>query len=191
MVALLAVGLPTLALASWARPARVRRGSLVRRLMHFVLPSAILQSAFGLAIYLAYLIPAYQTMSAGAPLADTTIIFDQALLVGQTALAIFSIFCGLLLVVFVEPPSVWWAGGDTCGGDHRPAWLALGLLVGFIIFLFVPGARNFFDFTPMRYYDYLIIGGAAVVWGFLLRATWRSRLLDRFLEVNLSEEALG
>jgi cation-transporting ATPase E len=191
MVALLAVGLPTLALASWARPARVRRGSLVRRLMHFVLPTAILQSAFGLAIYLAYLIPAYQTLAAGAPLRDTTVVFDQALLVGQTALAIFSIFCGLLLIVFVEPPSTWWAGGDTCGGDRRPAWLALGLLVAFIVFLFVPGARNFFDFTPMRYYDYLIIGGVSVVWGLLLRATWRSQLLDRFLEVNLSEDAHG
>jgi cation-transporting ATPase E len=188
MVALLAVGIPTLALASWARPARLPRIGLLRHLLHFILPAAILQSVFGLAIYLGYLVPAYQRLvNDPAAINVTSALFDEALLVGQTALAIFSIFCGLLLVIFVEPPTEWWAGGDTWQKDRRPAVLAAALLVGFIVFLFIPGARNFFDFTPMRYYDYFIIGGAALVWGLLLRFTWRSHLLDRFLEVNLSE----
>ena len=189
MVALLAVGLPTLALATWARPERVPRGGLLRRLLHFVLPATITQSVFGLAVYLAYLVPYYEnTLTNSEILPDANAVFNQALLAGQTALAIFSIFCGLLLVVFVEPPSPWWAGGDKYTGDRRPALLALGLLAGFIIFLFLPGASNFFDFTPMRYYDYFILGAVALVWGFLMRAVWRSHLLDRFLEVKLSDE---
>jgi cation-transporting ATPase E len=187
MVALMAVGLPTLALAAWARPARPPHTSLLRRLLHFVLPATVLQSLFGLGIYLAYLTAAFYALAPGSPMLPALPAYEDALLVGQTALAVFSIFCGLLLVVFVEPPSAWWAGGDACRGDRRPAFLALGLLVGFVVFLFVPGARTFFDFTPMRTYDYLIIGGLAVVWGLLLRRVWRSRLLDRFLEVDLSE----
>ena len=189
MVALLAVGLPTLALAAWARPERVPRGGLLRRLLHFVLPASLTQSVFGLAVYLSYMVPNYQNALANlAAGADTNAIFEQALLGGQTALAVFSIFCGLLLVFFVEPPSPWWSGGDKYTGDRRPAYLALGLLVAFIIFLFLPGASNFFDFSPMRFYDYFILGAAALVWGLLMRWVWRSHLLDRFLEVKLNEE---
>jgi len=62
MVALLSVGISTLALAGWARPARVPRVGLIRRLMHFILPAALLQSVFGLGIYLAYMVPAYEAM---------------------------------------------------------------------------------------------------------------------------------
>ena len=188
MVALLTVGISTLALAAWARPARVPRTSLLRRLIHFVLPSALLQSLFGLGIYLAYLVPAYQSSGALPHLADRAALFDHALLVGQTALAIFSIYCGLLLVIFVEPPTQWWAGGDVFSGDRRPAWLAVGLLAGFSLFLFIPGASNFFDFTRLKFYDYFIIGGAALAWALILRATWRSNLLERFLEIKLQED---
>jgi cation-transporting P-type ATPase E len=188
MVALMAVGLPTLALAAWARPGHVPRTNLVRRLMHFVLPATLTQSLFGVGIYLAYMVPAFNALAPNSPMIPSVRAYDEALLVGQTALAIFSIFCGLLLVVFVEPPTRWWEGGDAFSGDRRPALLALDLLAGFMVFLFLPGARNFFDFTPMKYYDYLILGGLALAWGLLVRATWRSHLLDRFLGLNLGEE---
>ncbi len=187
MVALLAVGIPTLALAAWSRPAPVPHTSMLRRLMHFVLPASILQSIFGLGIYLAYLVPAYQYELSTHPAANTMAAFDKALLVGQTSLAVFSIFCGLMLLVFVEPPSPWWVGGDSLSGDRRPAVLALILLAAFIFFLFQPRAGGFFDFSRLKYYDYFIIGAGSIAWGLLLRRVWRSRLLDRFLEVNLSE----
>ena len=188
LVALLAVGIPTLALASWSRPAPVPHTSMLRRLMHFVLPASILQCLFGLGVYLAYMIPAYQSLISAYPAVNTFPAFDQSLLVGQTALAVFSIFCGLLLLVFVEPPTPWWAGGDTSSGDRRPAILALGLLAAFIIFLLFPRAGGFFDFSRLKYYDYFIIGGVSIVWGFILRKVWRTRLLDRFLEVDLSDK---
>ncbi len=187
IVALLAVGIPTLALAAWSRPAPVPHTSMLRRLMHFVLPASILQSFFGLAIYLAYLVPTYQyelSISVGL---NTMPAFENALLVGQTSLAVFSIFCGLMLLVFVEPPTPWFEGGDRLSGDRRPAILAIVLLAAFIVFLFMPGAGGFFDLSRLKYYDYFIIGAAAIAWGLLLRRVWRSRLLDRFLEVDLSE----
>jgi len=156
-------------------------------LMHFVLPASILQSFFGLGIYLAYLVPTYQyelSISVGL---NTMQAFENALLVGQTSLAVFSIFCGLMMLVFVEPPTPWFEGGDRLSGDRRPAILAIVLLAAFIVFLFMPGAGGFFDLSRLKYYDYFIIGAAAIAWGLLLRRVWRSRLLDRFLEVDLSE----
>jgi cation-transporting ATPase E len=188
LVALLAVGIPTLALASWSRPAPVPHTSMLRRLMHFILPASLLQSIFGIGVYLAYMIPAYQNLASKNSAINSFPAFDQSLLVGQTALAVFSIFCGLLLLVFVEPPNPWWVGGDTLSGDRRPAILAAVLLVAFIIFLLFPRAGGFFDFSRLKYYDYFIIGAVSIVWGIILRKVWRSRLLDRFLEVNLSEK---
>ncbi len=67
LVALLAVGIPTLALAAWSRPAPVPHTSMLRRLMHFVLPASILQCLFGLGVYLAYMIPAYQSLITAYP----------------------------------------------------------------------------------------------------------------------------
>lgn len=187
MVALMAVGLPTLALAAWARPARAPRTNLLRRLLHFVLPATLLQSMFGLGIYLAYLVPAFFALSPFGLMVESAPVFDQALVVGQTALAIFSILCGLILVIFVEPPSKWWIAGDALSGDRRPTWLALGMMVAFMVFLFLPGARDFFDFAPLRLLDYAIIAGLVVIWALVLRAAWRSHLLDRFLEVDLGD----
>jgi cation-transporting ATPase E len=156
--------------------------------MHFVLPASILQCIIGLGVYLAYMIPAYQNLITNNSAIKSFPAFDQSLLIGQTALAVFSIFCGLLLLVFVEPPTPWWAGGDSLSGDRRPAILALGLLAAFIVFLLLPRAGGFFDFSRLKYYDYFIIGAVSIVWGIILRKVWRSRLLDRFLEVDLSDK---
>ena len=41
----------------------------------------------------------------------------------------FLTVCGLLLVMFVEPPSRFWAGRDEPSGDRRPTWLAIVLLL--------------------------------------------------------------
>jgi cation-transporting ATPase E len=39
---------------------------------------------------------------------------------------------GLLLVMFVEPPSRYWAVADETCGDRRPTWLAMVLLIGLL-----------------------------------------------------------
>jgi cation-transporting ATPase E len=92
---------------------------------------------------------------------------------------------GLLLIPFAEPPTRFWSAGDELSGDWRPTLLALALLAACVAILRIDALRAFFELAPLRAIDYAIIAGVAVAWAYLLRFTWRKRLLDRFLSVDL------
>ena len=185
VLALFAVGLPTLLLVAWAKPGPTPKGNLERRMLRFVLPASLTLSIFGLLVFAGFLAVGAQESLLANPLAGSRFIISRALPQAQTALAAFSILCGLLLLIFVEPPSKFWVGGDEYSGDRRPTYLALGLLVVFMIFLAVPSLGGFFDFQPLSALAYLILFATAVVWAFILRWTWRSKLVERFFGLNL------
>jgi cobalamin synthase len=84
-------------------------------------------------------------------------------------------------VMFVEPPSRFWAGRDEPSGDRRPTWLAITLLIGLLAISFVPTLSGMFDLRPIGPLDAAIIAAAAAVWVFLVRWAWRRHLLERFL----------
>jgi cation-transporting P-type ATPase E len=96
----------------------------------------------------------------------------------------FLTVCGLLLVMFVEPPSRFWAGTDEPSGDRRPTWLAILLLLGLLAIAVVPPLSGLFDLRPVRPLDAAVVAVAAAVWVFLVRWAWRRHLLERFLGTN-------
>jgi cation-transporting ATPase E len=165
VLALLTVGIPTLALAIWARPARPPR-SLLRSVSHFVFPAAFTVAVVALAVYLIYL--------------QTT---DDAH-IARTALTTFTVLCGLLLIPFVEPPTQAWVGGDKLSGDRRPALLALALLALFSLIVLLPVSRDFFELALLRPLDYALIALAVVVWAAALRFIWRRRLFEWWLGIE-------
>jgi cation-transporting ATPase E len=185
LLALLTVGLPTLALAGWARPGPASRRGLVRSLLHFVLPAALTLSLVGLAVYAVYLVTSYETMLASNLSLSEGEMFGRAVGIAQTALTTLTVFCGLLLVPFVEPPTPAWVGGNRLAGDWRPSILALLLFAAYGLILAYEPLRTFFGLTPLRAIDYVIVAAVAVAWAYLLRFTWRERLLDRFLSLDL------
>ena len=104
----------------------------------------------------------------------------------QMSLTYVAITCGTLLLVFVEPPNMWWVGGDKLSGDWRPTFLAIGLLILFVVFLMIPAIREFYGLTLLQQPGhYLIIVLATILWVFFLRLVWRTRLVDRYLNVKL------
>ena len=89
--------------------------------------------------------------------------------------------------MFVKPPTKWWAGGDVLSGDWRPTLLSIGLLLLFIIFLVTPALREFYGLTLLRQSDhYVVIALAVIIWLFILRFVWRARLVERYLNMDLS-----
>jgi cation-transporting ATPase E len=166
ILTLITEGIPTLALAAWARPGALPRHSFVRSLLHIVLPAALSISLVGLGLYL------------GERLANSQ------LLSAQSALTTFSVLCGVLLIPFVATPMK--TGFDSKGlrEEWRPSLLALGLLLSYGIVLAVSPLRSLFDLMPLGMSDYTLIGIAAIAWGLSLCFVWRFRLLERFLQVD-------
>jgi len=164
ILALLTVGIPILALAAWARPGTPPR-SIIRSTSHFVFPAAFSISVLSFGVYLYYL---------GT---------NGSLDIARSALTTATVFCGLVLILFVEPPVEAWVGGDVLSGDWRPTLLAFGLLLLYGLILRNSTLRNFFELAPLRWLDYVLIGILVAVWAIVLRWVWRTRLFERFLSV--------
>ena len=194
IITLITVGIPAILLAIWAQPTKLE-DTLARRLLHFVLPAALLSSVIGLIVF--YIALDFRSREVIQQFADpgSTPTPDQidlilrqhaALLlpVPQTALATFLVFVGLFLVIFVEPPSAWWTGGDVLSGDKKPALLAVALMALFVIISFTPPLQTLFSLEPLQWQYVAIVAAAVPIWLLLIRIFWRHKLLDSFLELG-------
>lgn len=203
LLTFMAVGLPTLALATWARPDKIR-GRLLASVVHFVVPAALITFFFGFLIYIGFLVVyidvnnvppevnaetvAQFAETAGIEVTDpTAFAVEDAAVFARTALTIFTSLCGLMLVIFVEPPHPIFVAGDALSPDRRPTYLVLGMLVILIMIIVVPPARNFFELVLLRPADYLILAATFVVWAITLRMAWRHRWLQRFLGIETND----
>jgi cation-transporting ATPase E len=188
LLTLLTVGIPSVALAAWARPDLAVRPAGLRGVFHFVLPAAVTLALVELGVHLvAYL----SVANALAPTLGEATAQAQATAVAQSAVTSVGILCGLLLVVFVEPPSEVWVGGDQLSGDWRPGLLALGLLLGYATLLAVPALRAFFTLVPLDGLAYVLLVVTAALWALVVRWLWRTRLFERFLGVDWDEAQLN
>jgi cation-transporting ATPase E len=178
VLSVLTVGIPSVALAVWASPRRVRGPSLGSELIGFVLPVAVVSSLLGLLVF-------YGVLLAEAALSgsDSQAEILSAVPLAQSALISFLVFCGLLVLVFLKPPSRWWARAAEVSPDRRPAVLAVVLMVAFVVISAVPGLRRLFDLQPMNLEAVGIAVLAVVIWVLVLRLIWRARLLERYLAV--------
>jgi cation-transporting P-type ATPase E len=203
LLVLLTVGIPTFGLAIWARPGSKAERSLIREVLHFIIPAGFSIFFFGLIVYVVafFFSATYFSPRDISPqdIQDFQIytgvnydisaredyIVEVSELVAQTSLTVFTLFAGLLLIVFVEPPTQFFVGGDVYSGDKRPAVLAVVMLVAYGVIALVEPLRRFFELIALPYYIYALIALITLVWMFMLRRAWRGRWLQRFLEVDL------
>jgi cation-transporting ATPase E len=160
VLALLTVGVPALFLALWAHPARPGTDAL-RRILQLVVPPAVALTVLGL--------PLYWWMARDGDV-------DAA----RTAFTTFATFCGLGLLVLLDPPvgdSL--SGADHDGPDWRPTLLALALLAIYAAFFVVPWTRDFFELTPLPLAEFVLIGALALVWAVAVMAAWQGRVYER------------
>lgn len=148
-------------------------------MFRFALPAACTLALVGFAVYVGYFVVGMHAIPTNGPDRLPAALAAQA--AAQTALTVVSVLCGLLLVVFVEPPTLAWTGGDVLSGDRRPATLAALLLAAFAAILAIPPLRDSFELSPLAPADYVLLGLVAAGWAVLVRWTWRARLLDRLL----------
>ncbi len=184
IVTTLVVGIPTIGVAFWAQPGQPPRRSMVRSTLHFVLPATLTLAITGLFVYLAYLVIVILV----APIPDEFVsrdMLEDLLVVPRSALVTILIYCGLLLIPFLKPPSGFWEGGAPRSGDWRYTLTALAMLLLYFVIVLIPPLRQIVDLAWLGISGYVMLGGVALGWGLLLRTMWRQHLLDRFLGVDL------
>ncbi|WAL58311.1 HAD-IC family P-type ATPase [Thermocoleostomius sinensis] len=180
IVSLIGVGFPTMFIPVWAKPGLLPRRSMVRSMLHFVVPATLTLTLVSLVIYLFYLVVAVLDLPPISGVAQV----NHA--IPRSALVTILVMGELLLIPFLKPPTTAWVGGEPLSGDWRYSIVALLLFGGYLLILAIPPLRQFFELYPLSKVSYLFIGLVALEWCFILRAVWRSRFLDRVLGIDLS-----
>ncbi|MBE3558581.1 MAG: HAD-IC family P-type ATPase [Ktedonobacteraceae bacterium] len=173
------VGVPALALAYWARPGRGQDDGLLGSLLRFVLPTAMTTCLVAIIVYLAVFLPAYLAHPHPAnPLRE------GALPLAQTALTVFTVLCGLIVVLFVKPPGRSRPGQQGDHGNWRPTLLVLLLFACFLGILATPPLRELFNLQALDLLNYTVISGATLLWTLLMLLIWRFHLFERFFQLQ-------
>lgn len=187
LVAFLTTGIPTPLIALWARSGAPATRGVVRQLLRFMLPAMVLSSFVGVLVFFGTLATAMGTLV--PPIASGDQLVELAVREAQTALTTFLVLSGLILVVFAEPPTAWWAGADQLAGDWRPTLSVLVALVIYVVILAVPQLRTLATLTLMGPSTIALILVGTLVWTLALRWVWRSNALERFLTVDFGHRA--
>jgi cation-transporting ATPase E len=189
------VGIPSLFLIRWARP-QARQVDLLPSLLRFVIPAAILTMLFGVALYTFYYTRVLEKMDTyQIPLqviqhfeefTGLTYAVDEkfrpaaASIVAQTVLSIFISVTAFLLILFLEPPVRFFTGWTHQSPDKRPALLALGLFLAFVVVILTPDLAYYFALFPVGRGVAIILGIVIFLWVLALRTIWRTHLFASF-----------
>lgn len=192
LVTLFSVGIPTVALALWARPGAIGKGTLGQRLTHFVLTPTIVTTIFALLVLYGTLVGELLAITSLSTLHTPAIIvplYPAALFRAQSTLVAFLLIVGLLTIIFVEPPTPWWTGGDELSGDWKPTLLAGALFLVFLAIFIVKPSRDLFAVAALGIPEFIVAIVAAILWMFLVRWLWRARAFERYLGIGRTGEA--
>ncbi len=154
---------------------------MILSLVRFVLPASVTFCLVAIGVYLAVLLPAVATLP---PPANP--YREGALPLAQTALTLFAVLCGLAVVLFVQPPARLDQHGQR--RNWRPTLLVLGLFTCLVGVLAIVPLRAFFNLQALDAFDYLIIGGATVLWAALVQTIWHFHLFERLLQLEWKRE---
>jgi len=99
---------------------------------------------------------------------------------------VFAVLCGLAVVLFVQLPTRLDLHGQR--RNWRPTLLVLGLFTCLVGVLAVAPLRAFFNLQVLDAFDYLIIGGATVLWAALVQTIWQFHLFERLLQLEWKRE---
>ncbi len=175
ILAFLTGAVPALALAAWAQapqPPRQRKSSLFADALHISVPASLMMSVFGMGIFIGFSIITGASAGVG----------QERL--AQTALTIFGLLCDMALMVFIAPPTRFWAIRGPVTNDWRPSLLAAGLVALFLMLFAIPALRNFFELVTLTFAESCLLVGLALAWMGATYLSWRWHVLERFLRLT-------
>ena len=116
--------------------------------------------------------------------ANTDFTTAAATIGAQTGLSTFVCLASFVIILFLFPPTRFFAAWTHPTDDRRPTLLVLGLLVAFAAVLFVPALSTYFGLTGPTPPIFVAVLPALLLWFGVLTAVFRLRLLDRVLGLD-------
>lgn len=174
-----AIVIPNILLPIWAAGERLDLKAIRRRMIHFIVPTAVLLSILGAIVYILFLRLDFGTHFPPADLVKQLKITDPQVFFAQQAVVYAFLFAGWLRIFFLQPPTKFWVGGAPLRGDRRVIGLVIASIIAFIVVLIFPWLplQEWLRITWLpSLKDYLIIAGLVLVWAVLLRTIWRTIL---------------
>lgn len=162
VLALVTVGIPTLALAVWVGPLRSPR-SVVPWILRYAVPAGVLVALLGLPVL---------------PLAFT----GNEAAVGRSIMTTYTVFAGIALIPLLFPADSDRSGPVGRGGDPRPALLALAMLLLYGAIAATPLARDFFELRLIPASTVAALFVYTIVWFVVVLAVLRLGLPDRLAQ---------
>ena len=184
LLSFLTAGIPAVALAAWARPARAQRGGALGRIASFAVPASLAVTLIGLLLFVVYCVPVFQVARGSVTVDEINAMLKETLPRAQTVdLLPYGVRAALGDVRGAAEPILGWQRRT----ERRPPPDVAGDR---------PAARTAGDrgrATPVwdirsasgQALDVVVIAAAAAVWVFLVRWAWRRSLLERFLGIDL------
>ncbi len=152
IIGIVTLSLPAVGLSLWAASGLLSTKNLRWLLARFVAPAALTITAAGLLVYLFFL-------------ARTDDVAYAQLTLTYTLVAI-----GLLLVLFLRPPTRLWRSAAQPSGGLRFTVVVIILLAAFLLLPAIPLARELFLLDWLRQpTDYAIVGMVVLGWAVVLR----------------------
>lgn len=161
----LTVGVPAFVLAIWTPPDRLS-GGVLRNVLPFTIPAFLTIGMVETMLYVTY--------------ARTTANTELA----QTMLTAVAVLCGLLVILFVRPPSAIWEGAAPPARDRRVVALVLLLAVVAGFAFFSARLRDFFGLTALGPLDIAVLLLVTAAWAYGMHVFWQRGLLRRLLGLD-------
>lgn len=180
------ITIPTVGLALWARPSS-NSAVDVAELARFVVPVALVNLLYGGAVFVSTYYATRHGLSLFDGRLDSVVGFtlgadeasapEVAAILGRTNLIVFLILTGLMTILFLQPPTRFFA---TPSQPLHPDRRAAGLVVASIVLLVVimtTGLRSWLHLAEIPEWGYLALVGTVAMWTVTLRAVLRRRFL--------------
>jgi cation-transporting ATPase E len=195
---LLTVGVPTFFLTFWARPVPPDE-HLLGNLARFVIPAGLITAGFGTAVYAFLYENVSRFLTSGRTPAEVVRDFESytglaytdadfttaaATIGAQTGLSTFVCLASFLLILFLAPPTRFFASWTRPTDDRRPTALVAVLVVVLGVVTTVPALYNYFGITSTNPFVLTVVLVPLVPWFAALSAAYRYRLLDRVLGLD-------
>jgi cation-transporting ATPase E len=155
LIVFFSIVIPSVGLTFWATSGAISEKKILSQLIRFIIPVGFTSALASLVVYFVF-----RYLTGDPTYAQLGVTYTLSL-------------TGILLVLFIKPPSKFWVGESPLRGDKRFVWMVIVMLILFAIVVMIPLAQELLKVAPLQQVEhYFLILGTVLVWVVLTKLIW-------------------